>query len=217
MTSQTTSGATAGAGPDASLDATADLPDLGTTTHELRRRTIPAGQARSAVFRRRYDASVEDVWDACTDPERLRRWYAPVEGDLRAGGSFTQGDFGPGLITRCEAPHRLTVALGGGDPAPDQIELRLAALADGTTLLEFEHATTLDSHEIGGQIFDAVYCMGGGYGPRLETLEQHLAGTLPADVDVTALHLRPEFLPAIEQNMAALATLLEADGTATVR
>jgi uncharacterized protein YndB with AHSA1/START domain len=185
--------------------------DLGTTHHELRRRTIPAGEARCAIFRRTYDAPVEDLWDACTDPARLRRWYAPVEGDLRVGGRFTQGDFGPGRVVRCEAPHLLTVALGGGDPSPDELELRLTPQDDGTTVLEFEHATTIDSHEIGGQIFDAVYCMGGGYGPRLETLDQYLRGVLPDDVDVTALHLREDLGPAIESSMAALDALLQAD------
>jgi uncharacterized protein YndB with AHSA1/START domain len=189
--------------------------DPAATHHELRRRTIPAGEARCAVFRRTYDATVEEVWDACTDPERLGRWYAPVEGDLRLGGSFTQGDFGPGRVVRCEAPRLLTVALGG-DPAPDQIELRLTPGDGGTTVLEFEHATTLDSHEIGGQIFDAVYCMGGGYGPRLVTLDQYLHGVLPADLDVRALHLREDMQPAIQLSMAALDVLLEADKQATL-
>ncbi len=189
-------------------------PGVGRTLHQLRRRTIAAGEARCAVFRRVYDAPVEDVWDACTNPERLRRWYAPVKGGLHLRGRFTQGDFAPGLVTRCEPPRLLTVEVGGGDdgrPGPDQLELRLATRDDGATLLEFEHATTLDSHTIGGEIFDAVYCMGGGYGPRLVTLEAHLAGTLPDEVDVRALHLREELLPAIEQSMAALAVLLDAD------
>lgn len=191
---------------------TTDTEDLTRTHHELRRRQIAAGEARCAIFRRTYDAAIEDVWDACTNPERLRRWYAPVEGDLRVGGSFTQGDFGSGRVLRCEPPRVLTVALGGGDPAPDEIELRLYRGEDATTtVLEFEHATTLDTHEIGGQVFDAVYCMGGGYGPRLVTLDRHLRGELPDDVDPTALHLRDDLRPAIERSMAALAELVEAD------
>jgi uncharacterized protein YndB with AHSA1/START domain len=185
--------------------------DLTKTHYELHRRQIAAGEARCAVFRRTYDASIEDVWDACTNPERLRRWYAPVEGDLRVGGTFSQGDFGPGKVVRCEAPRLLTIALGGGEPAPDEIELRLHSGDDGTTLLEFEHATTIDTHEIGGQIFDAVYCMGGGYGPRLVTLDRHLRGELPDDVDPAALHLRDDLRPAIERSLAALAELVEAD------
>ena len=50
--------------------------------------------------------------------------------------------------------------------------------------------------------------MGGGYGPRLITLEQHLAGTLPADVDVRALHLRDDYRDPINDSMAALDELL---------
>jgi uncharacterized protein YndB with AHSA1/START domain len=181
------------------------------TSHELSRRMIPAGEARCATFRRTYDASIEDVWDACTNPDRLARWYQPVAGELRVGGTFTQGEMGNGRIVACEAPRLLTIALGNGEVWPDQVELRLSSAADGGTVLEFEHATTLDSHEIGGQMYDAVYCMGGGYGPRLVTLELHLRGELPADVDPTQLHLREEFRPAIEGSMAALQTLLDAD------
>jgi len=199
-----------------STTSTTTSDGLITTEYELRHRRIAAGEARSAVFRRVYQAPIEDVWDACTDVDRLRRWYAPVEGDLRVGGRFTQGDFGPGQVLRCEAPRLLTVELGGSDgvPGPDEIELRLTPGPDGSTVFEFEHATTLDSHEIGGQIFDAVYCMGGGYGPRLVTLEQHLRGELPDDVDPRLLHLREELQPAIEHSMAALAELLAADKAA---
>lgn len=184
---------------------------IGETEYELRHRELRAGQARSAVFRRTYNAAIEDVWHACTTPERLRRWYAPVEGELRVGGSFTQGDFGPGTVTRCDPPNLFTAELGHNDPPTDEIELRLSVLPGGGTLLEFEHATTLDTHEIGGEIFDAVYCMGGGYGPRLITLEQHLLAALPAELDPATLHMRPAYLPAINDSMKALKDLLEAD------
>jgi uncharacterized protein YndB with AHSA1/START domain len=185
---------------------------LNTTSYQLAARTLPAGEARAAVFSRHYDADITDVWDACTNPERLARWWQPVEGDLRVGGRFTQGDFGPGLVLTCEAPRLLTIAVGGGDPHTDQIELRLSPGANGGTDLEFEHATCLDTHEIGGQIYDAVYCMGGGYGPRLVTLEQHLNGTLPGDVDVRALHMRDDFRAPINDSMAALDELLISSG-----
>jgi uncharacterized protein YndB with AHSA1/START domain len=194
---------------------TTQTQDHTATQIEFRRRTLPSGEARCAVFRRVYDATIEDVWQACTDPARLARWYAPVEGELRVGGTFSQGDFGVGKVERCEAPRLLTVALGGGDPAADQIELTLAEGENGTTVLQFEHATTLDSHEIGGQMFDAVYCMGGGYGPRLITLDWYLRGTLPEDLDATQLHLREDLGPAIHTAMAELDVLVKADKDAT--
>lgn len=185
---------------------------IDTTTYhepdpELRRRTIPAGEARVAVFTRTYATTVEDLWDACTDPERLRRWYVPVTGDLRVGGSFQQVNMGSGTILVCEAPHLLKLSLGGG---VDEIEVRLSPGAeDGTAMLELQHATTLDSHNIGGQMYDAIFCMGGGYYPRLLALDLHLRGALPDDYDSAAFHLNPDMRSTIERGSAAMAALLE--------
>jgi uncharacterized protein YndB with AHSA1/START domain len=184
-----------------------------TTYHEpdpeLRRRAIPAGEARVAVFTRTYPTTIEDLWDACTNPERLRRWYAPVSGDLRLGGTFEQAAMGSGTIVACEAPNLLKLSLGGG---ADEIELRLSpGPEDGATTLELQHATTLDSHEIGGQMYDAIFCMGGGYYPRLLALDLHLRGTLPDDYDSAAFHLNPDMRSTIERGSAAMAALLEAD------
>lgn len=188
---------------------------IDTTTYhepepELQRRTIPSGEARVAVFTRSYETTVEDLWDACTDPERLRRWYAPVSGDLRVGGTFEQVNMvGSGTILACDAPHLLKLSLGGG---VDEIEVRLSAgPQDGTAILELQHATTLDSHDIGGQTYDAIFCMGGGYYPRLQALDQHLRGTLPEDYDSAAFHLNPDMRATIERGSAAMAALLEAE------
>ena len=186
---------------------------IDTTTYhepepELQRRTIPSGEARVAVFTRSYETTVEDLWDACTDPERLRRWYVPVSGDLRRGGTFEQVNMGSGTILACDAPHLLKLSLGGG---VDEIEVRLSAgPQDGTAILELQHATTLDSHHIGGQKYDAIFCMGGGYYPRLQALDQHLRGTLPEDYDSAAFHLNPDMRATIERGSAAMAALLEA-------
>jgi uncharacterized protein YndB with AHSA1/START domain len=177
---------------------------------ELRHRTIGAGDARVAVLTRTYETSVEDLWDACTDPERLARWYTTVTGELRVGGMFEQVNMGGGTIAACDAPHHLKVILGEG--GVDEIEVRISpGPRDGTATLELQHATTLDSHEIGGQMYDAVFCMGGGYYPRLLALDLHLRGALPDDYDATAFHLNPEMRPAIDRGSAAMAKLVEAD------
>jgi uncharacterized protein YndB with AHSA1/START domain len=177
---------------------------------ELQRRTIPAGEARVAVFTRTYATSVEDLWDACTNPERLSRWYAPVTGDMRVGGTFQQVNMGSGTIVECDAPQRLRVSLGSS--GQDEIEVRIAPGAeDGTATLELQHATTLDTHEIGGQMYDAIFCMGGGYYPRLLALDLHLRGDLPDDYDSAAFHLNPDMRPAIDRGSAAMQALLDAD------
>jgi uncharacterized protein YndB with AHSA1/START domain len=175
-------------------------------TPELRHRRIAAGDARVAVFTRTYPTTIDDLWDACTNPERLSRWYVPVGGDLRVGGTFEQVNMGSGVIVVCEPPNHLVLSLGGG---VDEIELRLSATADtNVTMLEVQHATTIDSHEIGGQMYDAIFCMGGGYYPRLLALDLHLRGTLPSDYDSAAFHLNEDMRPVIERGSAAMTDLL---------
>jgi hypothetical protein len=58
-------------------------------------------------------------------------------------------------------------------------------------------------------MYDAVYCMGGGYYPRLLALDLHLRGALPDEYDSAAFHLNPDMRPAIERGSAAMAALLE--------
>ena len=49
-------------------------------------RVLEAGEARTVTISQAYDAAVDDVWDACTNPERIPRWFLPITGDLRVGG-----------------------------------------------------------------------------------------------------------------------------------
>ncbi len=85
---------------------------LSDTDREAGYRRIGAGEARTALLRRRYDASIEDVWDACTDPERLSRWFMKPTGDLRVGGTYQLEGNAGGEILRCEPPRALTVTWG---------------------------------------------------------------------------------------------------------
>lgn len=176
---------------------------------ELRHVEIPAGEARVGVFTRTYAARVEEVWDACTNPDRLGRWYVPVTGDLELGGKFQQAMMGSGKVVRCKPPNRLTVSLGDG---VDQVDLYLSeGASEGQTVLELHHATTVDQHEIEGQIFDAVFCMGGGYFPRLLALDLHLRGELPADYDPLTFFQRADMRPSIDRGSAAMDALLGSD------
>jgi uncharacterized protein YndB with AHSA1/START domain len=55
---------------------------------EVAAREVDGKPARVAILRRVYDTTVEDLWDALTNPERLPRWFLPVSGDLRLGGRY---------------------------------------------------------------------------------------------------------------------------------
>ena len=69
----------------------------------------------------RYDTDIDDLWSALTETQRLARWIAEVEGDLRVGGAFratfTSGWEGPGRVDVCDPPRHLLVTMtpGGED------------------------------------------------------------------------------------------------------
>jgi hypothetical protein len=98
-----------------------DIVNQVNTTHRaLGEMPVASGAGRSLLLQRIYDATVEDVWDACTDPERLSRWLGPVGGDFRLGGSFQLKDNASGEILRCEPPQLLKVTWALGDGERDQ-------------------------------------------------------------------------------------------------
>lgn len=63
------------------------LDELAAVRRAMGTGSVPAGEAYTVELRRRYDAEIDDVWDAITNPERLQRWFKPVTGDLRLAGS----------------------------------------------------------------------------------------------------------------------------------
>ena len=63
------------------------------------KRPIDGGAGTGVVLERLYDAPIAAVWTALTKPERVRRWFLPVRGDLRADGPFqTEGKAGGEIL-----------------------------------------------------------------------------------------------------------------------
>ena len=154
--------------------------DVDETQREVGRTRIAAGDARTVVIRRRYAAPIEAVWEACTVPERLDRWFLAVTGDLRPGGRFQLAGNAGGEIQRCEPPRLLRVTWVYGDRPVDEVELRLEGAADGGTLLELEHATIGTLVEWEGRMLDVVPGIGEGWElPLIHYLPAYLRGELP--------------------------------------
>ena len=108
---------------------------------------IPAGVGRAVRLQRDFDASIEDVWDALTNPERIGRWFLPISGDYRLGGRYQfEGNAG-GEILACERPNRLKVSWVYGEvssPADvSELEVRLSALDGGATRFELDHTAVV--------------------------------------------------------------------------
>jgi uncharacterized protein YndB with AHSA1/START domain len=122
-----------------------------------------------------YDTDIDDLWSALTDPLRLARWVAKVEGDLRLGGEihavFTSSWDGPGRIDVCETPHRLAVTMSPGEADETVIEANLTP-ADGRTRLVIEER---------GLPLDVLAAHGAGWQAHVEDLSAHLQGREPSD------------------------------------
>src|SRR3954447_22911298 len=67
---------------------------------------IAAGDGRAVRLQRTYDAPIDEVWDAVTDPARISRWFLPISGDLRVGGRFQLEGNAGGEILVCDRPNR---------------------------------------------------------------------------------------------------------------
>jgi uncharacterized protein YndB with AHSA1/START domain len=106
------------------------------------------GRGRTVLLRRVYGNEVKDVWDACTNPERISGWLLPATGDLRVGGAFRLEGSAHGTILRCEPLRmfRLTWAYGRGaaDFGGSEVEVRLTDGGDGRTVFELEQTTAYD-------------------------------------------------------------------------
>ena len=94
--------------------------------------------ARAVVLARHYDTTIDDLWDALTNGERIPRWFLPISGDLKAGGRFQfEGNAG-GEITQCKRPTHLAVTWEfGGDTS--WVEIQLSKIGDGNSGLTLTH------------------------------------------------------------------------------
>jgi uncharacterized protein YndB with AHSA1/START domain len=157
------------------------LDELAAARREVGTGTVAAGEAATVVLRRRYDAGIEDVWDAITSADRLRRWFLPVSGDLRLGGTYQLEGNAGGEILKCEPPRLLKVSWLFGPDAKEgtsEVEVRLRPAADGATEFELVHAAVVDD------TFYPTYgpgATGVGWDLGLYGLAVHLAGGEIAD------------------------------------
>ena len=181
------------------------IPQIEAIEREVASRSSERGEFVSVLLRRAYRASVEDVWDAVTDPERIRRWFMPVSGDLREGGNFQLEGNAGGRILRCDAPTLLRVTFGGDTSL---VELRLTADGDEATTLVLEHTVPM---EMAGSGAGALY-VGPGWDGAFLALGLFLAGEVIGDPVAAASS--PEAQAFSRQSIDAWTAAVEASGTA---
>jgi uncharacterized protein YndB with AHSA1/START domain len=137
----------------------------------------------------RFDADIDGVWSALTDPGRLARWMGEVEGDLRLGGEFRARFFasgweGTGRVEACEPLRRLLLlTMQPGQSREHFIEVTLAA--DG--------AQAIVVWEERGMPLGQLAAYGAGIQVHIEDLAAYLAGRERCDADARWNELLPAY------------------------
>lgn len=108
-------------------------------------RTIDARPARVVTISRAYDTSVEDLWECCTDAERLPRWFLPVSGELRVGGRYQLEGNAGGEVLECDPPRRF-LATWEFDGNVSWIEVRFEVEPGGGARFTLEHTAHVAEH-----------------------------------------------------------------------
>jgi len=139
----------------------------------------------------RFATDIDDLWSALTEPRRLARWIAEVDGDLRPGGEFhrvsADGE-STGRVDVCEPPRRLLVTMRDSDPRPGQpeqteIEATLTADGDGTILVVEERGLPLP----------LLPAYGAGVQIHMENLADYIAGRERGDDEARWGELLPAY------------------------
>lgn len=164
------------------------------------------GEGVHVLLRRDYDTSAEDLWAAMTEPERIRRWFFPVSGFLREGGTFQlEGNAGGDILT-CTPPTLLRLTFGGPTSV---VELRLSADGEERTVLELEHTVPI---EMAGSTAGALYVAPGWDGAFL-ALALFVAGEVAEDPVAAANS--PEALEFTRQAVEEWTAVVESSGGAS--
>jgi uncharacterized protein YndB with AHSA1/START domain len=172
---------------------------------EVGKHSTEGGEVVGVVLRRAYDTSAEDLWAAITDPERIKRWFYPVSGELREGGNFQlEGNAGGDILT-CIPPTLLRLTFGG---PTSMVELRLSSEGE-STLLELEHTVPV---EMAGSVAGALY-VGPGWDGAFLALALYVGGEITEDPIAAASS--PEAQEFSRQSVEEWTAVIEADGTAT--
>jgi hypothetical protein len=80
---------------------------------DLGARQIDTGTAHVVTVRQVYDTDPADLWDAVTNIERIPRWFLPISGDLKVGGSYQLEGQAGGTVLTCDPPKN-SAAVGMG-------------------------------------------------------------------------------------------------------
>src|SRR4051794_25595266 len=137
-------------------------------------------------MRRTYPTDPADVWACLTDPQRIARWFMPINGELKEGGSYQlEGNAGGGILEGAP-PGRLRTTFGGPESI---VQLTLTARGADETELTLDHSVPA---AMAGSVAGALF-VGPGWDGAFLGLGLYLAGEVVGDPRDAAN--APEIIP----------------------
>jgi uncharacterized protein YndB with AHSA1/START domain len=106
-------------------------------------RALEAREARVITISQSYPTDAEDLWDACTNIERIPRWFLPITGDLTVGGSYQLEGHANGTVLTCDPPSNFTATWEYGDNV-SRIDVSITGDGSNGARLVVEHTIGMD-------------------------------------------------------------------------
>lgn len=100
---------------------------------------------RAVTLARSYNTTVEDLWDAVTNGERIPRWFSAIDGELELGGRYQLAGNAGGRITECEPRSHFALTWEFGDRV-SWVNVRLVCDEAGHARLALTHSERLSQH-----------------------------------------------------------------------
>ena len=155
-------------------------------THRLDEvtRTVETGrrdgaETKTVTVTQSYPVSIDELWAAVTEGERISRWLMPITGDLRLGGRYQLEGNAGGVVERCDQPESFAVTWEYG-AMMSWLEVRLTATGDGT-VLELVHEAPVDPDT---WVKYGPGAVGVGWDLGLMGLAEHIRTGAPVDPEL---------------------------------
>jgi uncharacterized protein YndB with AHSA1/START domain len=145
-------------------------------TREVSTRQHGGSSAHVLVASRTFGPARKELWNALTDPQRISRWFLPITGELRPGGTYQLEGNAGGEILACEPPNRIELTWRMGGQA-SWVTLILSDGINGATSLRLEHMAHVPD-DFWRQFGPGA--VGVGWDHALLLLARHCDGITPA-------------------------------------
>jgi uncharacterized protein YndB with AHSA1/START domain len=122
-------------------------------------RTIDTGEAHVLTISQSYDTDPADLWDAVTNIERIPRWFLPISGDLKVGGSYQLKDHANGTVLSCDPPKNFTATWEYGGNV-SWIDVSISSEGPDRARLVLEHIAHVTDDEMWRQFGPGAVGMG---------------------------------------------------------